>query len=84
MKYRGTYVIERIPEDGDPEVIFSVSQELEGPNVVEVHDALLGAVSEKIVKLQPVLTTAEDEPTPPHVEAVPNAPTIKSVNNDKE
>lgn len=83
-RYRGTYVIEKIPDEGDPLVLFSVSHELEGPHVVDVHEHLLSGVSEKIVKLQPVLASAEDEPEPPHIEVVPNAPTIKSVNNDKE
>lgn len=84
MKYRGTYVIERIPEEGDPEVLFSVSHEINAPSVIEAHEPLLTAVSEKIVKLQPVLATAEEPTEQPHIEVVPNAPTIKSVTNDKE
>ena len=84
MKYRGTYVIEREKADGEWEVLFSASDEMDGPSVVAVHDPLLTKVGETIQRLTPMLTTAEDDPTPLPIEAVPNAPTIKSVNNEKE
>ena len=84
MKYRGTYVIEREKDDGEWEVLFSASDEMDGPNVMAVHDPLLTKVGEVIQRLTPMLTTAEDDPAPLPNEAVPNAPTIKSVNNEKE
>lgn len=85
MKYRGTYVIERQLEDGQWEVLFSASDELNGPSVAEAHDPLLTMVSEKINRLTPMLTTAEEDPDQaPPVEVVPNAPTIRAVNNEKE
>lgn len=83
MKYRGTYVIER-EKGGEWEVLFSTSDEIDAPSASEAHDPLLVKVSEKIVKLAPMLTTAEDDPEPLPVEVVPNAPTIKSNTNEKE
>ena len=83
MKYRGTYVIER-EKDGDWEVIFSASHELEGPTITETHDPLLHHVSEKIERLRPMLDTAEDDLTPVPVESVPDAPTIKTITHEKE
>jgi hypothetical protein len=84
--YRGTYVIERVPEeeDGTPEVLFSVSSELPGPSVSEAHDPLLLKVSEKIERLRPLLATAEEEPDALPVEHVPNAPTLRSVNPEEK
>lgn len=84
MKYRGTYVIERERADGEWEVLFSASDEISAPSAAGAHDSLLTKVSEKIVKLSPMLTTAEDDPEPLPIEVVPNAPTIKSVTNEKE
>lgn len=84
MKYRGTYVIERQTDDDTWEVLFSASDEIDAPSADVAHDPLLTKVSEKIVKLTPMLATAEDDPAPLPVEAVPNAPTIKSVTNEKE
>lgn len=84
MKYRGTYVIERESDEGDWEVLFSASDELNAPNVAEAHDPLLNLVGETINRLAPMLVNAEDEPEPLPTEAVPNAPTLRSVNNEKE
>ena len=83
-KYRGTYVIERENENGDWDVLFSASHDQDGPNVAEAHDPLLNGVSEKIERLRPMLLTAEEDPEPLPVETVPNAPTIRSVNDKKE
>lgn len=84
MRYRGTYVIERIPDEGDPEVLFSASEELTAPTAADAHDPLLTKLSETINRLSPMLVNAEDDPEPLPAEVVPNAPTIKSVTHEKE
>lgn len=82
--YRGTYVVERKLDNGEWEVLLSVSSEMQAPNAYEAHEPLLNAVGKKIERLHPTLLTAEEEPTTLPIEAVPNAPTIKSVTHEKE
>lgn len=82
--YRGTYVVERQKEDGEYEVLLSVSEEVSGHHVQETYDDLLSGVSEKIEKYRSMLHLAEEDPSGVENDAVPNAPTIRSVENKED
>lgn len=82
--YRGTYVIERKNEDGSYELLFSVSDELASPSADAVFDPLLLSVSTKIEKFRSMIGDADEDPTDLPIEVVPNSPTIRSVEIQKE
>lgn len=84
MRYRATYVIERELEEDMYELLFSASVEQTADDVMSAHDPLLESMGERIESLKPMLSRAEDDPEPPHIETVPNTPTIMSVNEKKE
>lgn len=82
--YRGTYVIERQNEDGEWELLLSVSEDVPSDSIVNAHDDLLNGVSQKIEKYRTMLPMAEENPDDVPVEVVPNSPTIRSVETQKE
>lgn len=82
--YRGTYVIERQTEDGEWELLLSVSEEHSSNNIAESYDHLLNGVSGKIEQYRPMLFEMSEDDDDTHVEVVPNSPTIRSVESQKE
>ena len=82
--YRGTYVIERQNEDGEYEVLLSVSEETTTPDIQLAYDILLHGVSQKIEKYRPMLDMAVEDIDDVPVEVIPNSPTIRSVESQKE
>lgn len=84
QSYRGTYVIERKTDDGEYEVLLSVSEETAIPDIDMAYDALLNSVSVTLEKYRHMLSAAEAETPDLPVEVVPNSPTIRSVEPQKE
>ena len=77
--YRGTYVIERKTDDGEYEVLLSVSEDTDAPDIESAYNPLLLGVSGKIERYRPMVGMAEEEQHNLPTEIVPNSPTLRSV-----